>query len=897
MKRHKKPFTHILFIVIFLCQSASYTQQLSNYFKHFVRHYDSEWVRYTPPEASFIVWLNDNQDKILLENAPRYESGAEPNIPGDGTFGVELSNFDEPELKASDIVHVIFTCTATREQGTMRDSVIKIPYFSFPKKLVLEKTTFPNAPENLQLVINDHGERILQWDYTEGISYMVYKRSLDDTLSSGAQRMLYTQIADNITEGSFTDTQYSETAQAYVVIPVLDSIWGAHSAEVTDFPATVTGFGGACFSLQPPAIGLFWNSEETSLSYNIYRDTSKTFSCTEDILIAETDRNKITDSNIDIGSDYYYRIVAVNQAGIKSAPTQSIKVTTEIKPEAKPDPDVLFISRTPRYRRYEVAFDPPGYNPHQTAETEDLKHYPAENEMMTYTAVIRNSGGVLSTNTEVVWSVDGNEIATAMIDSLFPKERYITSIQHPYSGEGQIVTCALHVPDNENEISKKNNSRTIRSNGIALHFYAEKNILDLFESRKNPYGSYSFEDWAQYHIAKLNEYFREAVYPGLTPNGVDEWVFLDTVSYRENGLLPAGGTHAPVSWNWDGVWGFTGDDNALNYFGNIVLGENNGTDWALLHELGHQLGLIDLYNQDTHIPQMQVIEPRTGKTPALEPVAWEALFYSSRSNHLMHSNYQNGFSDHSAGALHKNRGKRRGFFGEYLEDIPKENYLKMVRTNGTPIKNADIAIYQKQDGLVPNTPKFRGKTDANGIWQYPHTTDSLYHGGMFALSPFSSNYSQHPHVVGTNATLFIRIATADSVGYTFMDICDYNVEYWKGNTDSAMYKVKVDDWFYLPITGVEPDENNNPMEYALGQNYPNPFNPVTTVPFSIKKDGFVTITLYNILGKQVKTLINEWKPKGNYTLSFHAGDLNTGVYFYRIISGDFTSTKKMILLK
>jgi Secretion system C-terminal sorting domain len=85
--------------------------------------------------------------------------------------------------------------------------------------------------------------------------------------------------------------------------------------------------------------------------------------------------------------------------------------------------------------------------------------------------------------------------------------------------------------------------------------------------------------------------------------------------------------------------------------------------------------------------------------------------------------------------------------------------------------------------------------------------------------------------------------------------------------------------------------------YKLEQNYPNPFNPSTMIDYSIKNDGMVTIKIYDILGREVKTLIDEYKPAGNYKVNFDASSLTSGVYLYKLISGKFVDVKKMILLK
>lgn len=88
-----------------------------------------------------------------------------------------------------------------------------------------------------------------------------------------------------------------------------------------------------------------------------------------------------------------------------------------------------------------------------------------------------------------------------------------------------------------------------------------------------------------------------------------------------------------------------------------------------------------------------------------------------------------------------------------------------------------------------------------------------------------------------------------------------------------------------------------PVQFSLEQNYPNPFNPSTTIEYNLPQSGFVTLKVYNILGKEVATLINGQIDAGIHKVDFDASGLNSGVYFYKIESGSYTETRKMILLK
>lgn len=92
-------------------------------------------------------------------------------------------------------------------------------------------------------------------------------------------------------------------------------------------------------------------------------------------------------------------------------------------------------------------------------------------------------------------------------------------------------------------------------------------------------------------------------------------------------------------------------------------------------------------------------------------------------------------------------------------------------------------------------------------------------------------------------------------------------------------------------------EVTSPSEFILGQNYPNPFNPTTTIKFSIPTKSFVTLKVYNILGREAASLVNDVKEAGSYNISFDAKNLSSGIYLYKLEAGKFISTRKMLFLK
>lgn len=113
-----------------------------------------------------------------------------------------------------------------------------------------------------------------------------------------------------------------------------------------------------------------------------------------------------------------------------------------------------------------------------------------------------------------------------------------------------------------------------------------------------------------------------------------------------------------------------------------------------------------------------------------------------------------------------------------------------------------------------------------------------------------------------------------------------------------------DTLFYTVVVGLKPIDGL-PTEFLLHQNYPNPFNPTTTINFELPITSYVTLKVYNLLGQEIITLVNENKTAGKYNVVLDGSQLTSGIYFYRITARDpslsskyiFTSTKKILLIK
>jgi hypothetical protein len=108
-------------------------------------------------------------------------------------------------------------------------------------------------------------------------------------------------------------------------------------------------------------------------------------------------------------------------------------------------------------------------------------------------------------------------------------------------------------------------------------------------------------------------------------------------------------------------------------------------------------------------------------------------------------------------------------------------------------------------------------------------------------------------------------------------------------------------WTYynlnFSVTSAVDDDVNGTKDFRLSQNYPNPFNPNTKISWHSPVANHQTLKVYDVLGNEVATLVNEFRNAGSYEVDFDASKLSSGVYFYKLQAGDFVQTKKMILMK
>lgn len=187
-------------------------------------------------------------------------------------------------------------------------------------------------------------------------------------------------------------------------------------------------------------------------------------------------------------------------------------------------------------------------------------------------------------------------------------------------------------------------------------------------------------------------------------------------------------------------------------------------------------------------------------------------------------------------------------------------------------------------------------TNNGGLWQLVNSGMSTFYNPVYAIAKFNNNL-----IVGCNDGIFLTTNQgqnwySQNQGITPGSQFQFNCITKCGNyvfapANNGIWRRDVNQ------VGVQNIASTVSENYKVYQNYPNPFNPSTTIKFEIPKSTFVNLKIYNSEGKEVAEPVNEKLSLGVYETTFDAGALSSGVYFYKIITGDFVQTKKMLLIK
>ena len=343
---------------------------------------------------------------------------------------------------------------------------------------------------------------------------------------------------------------------------------------------------------------------------------------------------------------------------------------------------------------------------------------------------------------------------------------------------------------------------------------------------------------------------------------------ISSLIFLDNGdlLLSAWDEHGGIFKSTDGSQTWERKDDGIDNTGIYRLIKNNdslyaGTIQGLYISLDNSESWVKVNNKPDNINIIDIVRAPNGVLIAID----ETKIYRSTD----------GGVNWTVTSL--------GTYSFRLLTISEEKYVflgtatKVYRSDDWGetwvLKTTGIAGLQNmvvnQTGLIICGTELQGvllSTDRGDTWQ-----------------PINSGLPNPPHFV--NSVFF------DRDGYAYCSVHNFGI-------------FKSRD----VVTGVEGKEGTIPSEFALYQNYPNPFNPSTTIKFNIppfskgvsersEDGGFTKLKVYDILGNEVATLVNEVKPAGTYEVEFNASNLSSGIYYYQIKAGSFIQTKKMILMK
>ena len=204
-----------------------------------------------------------------------------------------------------------------------------------------------------------------------------------------------------------------------------------------------------------------------------------------------------------------------------------------------------------------------------------------------------------------------------------------------------------------------------------------------------------------------------------------------------------------------------------------------------------------------------------------------------------------------------------------------------------------IRFINENTGYVIGGEQIAKTTDGGNTWV------TKYNSGGIQLNDITTYGGNVAWVVGTDKILRTTDAgerwvlqTFTPYHYLFAVSCVDSLICFTIGGEGALYKTSNGG----SITSIK-NSDSKLITYNLLQNYPNPFNPSTNIRYLIPAQGFISLKVYDLLGREIETLVNEEKPAGNFKVEFDAKNLSSGIYFYKLQAGDYSSVKKMVLVK
>jgi len=475
------------------------------------------------------------------------------------------------------------------------------------------------------------------------------------------------------------------------------------------------------------------------------------------------------------------------------------------------DLSVTYIERLPRYPSYQVVyyesqlhcpylFDE-SLGPALCNDDSDIKRNPQPGDSVQLIAHVRNFGDTDVGQFDYVWRIEDQVLESGVHEGIASPghAEFTFNYVWPDQGSNPIVTFEVDTENQIDEIFEVNNEVHDWIKGHTIGIYFSEEAYESLRLSAEVDGEFqSPEHWFRENLDRLNELLIEADVEDRVRTELFYVSSERTLDFAERT------THFKhdLKWVMDGWWGIWHEypyENVTqwSHFNFENFAERPVIDFAMIHEILHQLGVIDIYQMHLNTDQVRLPDANQRSVPAGCGLRyWNSITICFRfPEHIedVMSTWKLYTGPHTAGALRSNTGYRRGFYGEYLFDTPENTSIKIVDNNRNPLENVELRFYQlevkavgdEHHPIVDDVVEFTVTTNKEGIAELPNRG----HTGI--LTATEHQLRPNPFgvisVVGNNGIFIIEMESDQCTNYEWLTLVELNLAYWDGQTDNAEF--------------------------------------------------------------------------------------------------------------